>query len=105
MSTWALFILVALAWLSYPVAGGAGVAADVAEGKRPEGSHFSFLPELIVFPAAFLGVAFLIDLFLMPWGRRTVAGLCVLMFAAHVYTFARDLWRLRNADKPIHHRE
>ncbi|MDZ7617715.1 MAG: hypothetical protein U1E05_11960 [Patescibacteria group bacterium] len=105
MSTWVLFILVALAWLSYPVAGGTGVAADVAEGKRPRGAHFSFLPELIVFPAAFLGVALLIDLFLMPWGRRTVAGLCVLMFGSHLYTFARSLGRLRNADKLIRQRE
>jgi hypothetical protein len=99
MSTWMLLVLIGLAWLSYPVAGGAQVAADVAEGKRPQDAGFSFLPELIVFPAAFFGVAALIDFFFKPWGRWIVGGLSVAVLAVNVYVFARSMFRLRRARK------
>jgi hypothetical protein len=99
LSIWTLIILIALAWLSYPFAGAASVSADVLDGKRPKGAGFSFLPELIVFPAAFVGVAALIDFFAMPWGRRIVGGLCVVMLAMHSFLFLRGLLRTRSAKK------
>ncbi len=97
MSLWTLLILIGLAWLSYPLASAATVSADVLDGKRPEGAGFSFLPELIVFPAAFFGGAALIDYFALPWGRRAVGGLCVLMLAGNIYLFLRGLHRIRSA--------
>jgi hypothetical protein len=99
LSIWTLIILIALAWLSYPFAGAASVSADVLDGKRPKGAGFTFLPELIVFPAAFFGMAALIDDFAMPWGRRIVGGLCVVMFAMHVFLFLHSLLRIRSAKK------
>jgi hypothetical protein len=98
LSIWTLIILIGLAWLSYPIAGAAGCAEDVVDGKRPKGAGFSFLPELIILPVAFFGVAALIDFFAMPWGRRIVGGFCVLMFATHVYVILRGLYRLRSAE-------
>jgi hypothetical protein len=97
LSTWTLLILIGLAWLSYPFAGAASVSADVLDGKRPKDAGFSFLPELIIFPAAFFGVAALVDYFAMPWGRRIVGGICVVIFAMHVYVFLRCLRRIRSA--------
>jgi hypothetical protein len=97
LSTLTLVILVGVAWLSYPLAGAAGVAADVLGGRRAKGAGFSFLPEMIVFPAAFFGVAGVIDYFAMPWGRRVVGGVCVVMFGVHVYLFVRGWRRMRSA--------
>jgi hypothetical protein len=97
LSNWTLLIFIGIAWLSYPFAGAASVSADVVDGKRPKGAGFSFLPELIVFPAAFFGVAALIDSFAMPWGRWIVGTICVAMFAMHVYLFMRGLHRIRSA--------
>jgi hypothetical protein len=68
VNTWTL-IIIALAWLPYPFAGVANVSAEVLEGKRHKDAGFSFLPELIVFPALLFGIASLIDCFAMPWGR------------------------------------
>jgi hypothetical protein len=96
LSNWTLLILIGLAWLSYPFAGAAKVSADVLDAKQRRGAGFSFLPELIVFPAAFFGAAALIDYFAMPWGGRLVGGICVVMFAVHVYHFLRGLHRIRS---------
>jgi hypothetical protein len=90
-------MLVALAWLSYPVAGSANVAAEVLQGKRSRGAGFSFLPELLVFPAVFLGVAALLDHFILPWGRRIIGGVCLAMFVAHLYVFVRARRQMRAA--------
>ncbi|MCC7375699.1 MAG: hypothetical protein IT581_13660 [Verrucomicrobiales bacterium] len=78
MSIWTLIIVIAVAWLSYPFAGGARLRLDVLEGRRPKDAGFSFLPELLVFPAAFLCTAIVIDHFAMPYGRRIVGGICIL---------------------------
>lgn len=99
MSVWLLVLLIALAWLSYPVAGAASVSAAIHEGKRDKGSGFSFLPELIVFPAAFLCLAALIDWWAMPWGRMIVGGMCLLMIIAHLVILARSLRRIRLAKR------
>lgn len=99
MSIWTLIILIALAWLSYPFAGVASVSADVLEGKRPKGAGFSFLPELILYPAVFLGIAAMIDSFAMPWGRWIVGGLCVVIFSMHLFLFLRAVLRMRSAKR------
>jgi hypothetical protein len=99
LSIWTLAILITAAWLSYPVAGAAGVAVAVSEGKRPKGAGFSFLPELIAFPAAFFGVAAVIDRLAMPWGRWIVGGLCILMFVMHIYLILRAIRKLHFAKK------
>jgi hypothetical protein len=98
MSIWTLVILIALAWLLYPFAGAAGVRVAVLEGKRPKDAGFSFIPELIVFPVVFLGVAAVIDYFAMPYGRWIVGGICVAMLAQHVYVFLRSLIRIRQLE-------
>ncbi len=66
MPFWTLVLLIALAWLSYPIVGALGVAASVAEGTLPKDAGFSFMLELIVFPPLFLGVAVLVDHFALP---------------------------------------
>jgi hypothetical protein len=97
MSLWTLLILILVAWLPYPFVGAVGVAANVAEGKSPPGAGFSFLPELLVFPPLFLGVAALVDAFVMPWGRLIVGALCVVLVALHASTIVRYMIRLRRA--------
>ena len=67
MSLWILISLIALFWLSYPIFGGIGVAALVASGERSDDAGFSFLPELIVLPPVFFGIAAAIDYIAMPW--------------------------------------
>jgi hypothetical protein len=94
MSIWIFAILLGLTWLTYPIAGAANVSASVLEGRLPRGAGFSFLPELVVLPAAFLGVAELLDHFIPPWGRRIVGGVCVVMFVAHVYVYIRARRRM-----------
>ena len=98
MSIWTLLILIAFAWLSYPFAGGAAVHLAVLEGRRPSGAGFSFLPELIVLPIAFFGVAALVDYFAMPVGRWIVAGVCATMLALHVYVFLRSFIRIQQLE-------
>jgi hypothetical protein len=98
MSIWTLIVLIALAWLLYPFAGAAGVHVAVLEEKRPKNAGFSFLPELIVFPVAFFGVAAAIDYFAMPYGRWIVAGICVAMLALHVCVFLRCFIRVRQLE-------
>ena len=102
MSIWILIILIALTWLLYPFVGAAGVHVAVLEGKRPKDAGFSFLPELIVFPPAFLGVAEVIDYFAMPYGRWIVAGICVAMLALQGYALRRIAIRIRQLE---HHRK
>ena len=99
MSIWTLIILIALTSLLYPLAGAARVQLAVLEGKRPKGAGFSFLPELIVFPLAFFGVAAAIDLFVMPYGRWIVAGICVAMLALQVYELVRCFIRIRQIER------
>ena len=81
---WTLLILIGLAWGSYPIAGAARCAP---------GHGFSFLPELLIFPAVFFGVARLIDDFAMPWGRCTVGGVCLAMLVIHLSIIIRYLRR------------
>jgi hypothetical protein len=71
----------------------------VSERKRPKGAGFSFLPELIVFPAAFFGAAAVIDRLAMPWGRWIIGGLCILVFVMHVYLILRAIRKLHFANK------
>lgn len=97
MSIWTLIIVIAVAWLSYPFAGGARLRLDVLEGRRPKDAGFSFLPELLVFPAAFLCTAIVIDHFAMPYGRRIVGGICILMIGGHAIEVLRCYIRLRRA--------
>lgn len=89
-----LLVLLAAAWLTYPLAGIADVRASVAEKKRPPGSGFSFLPELIVFPASFLGVSWLIDWIAKPWGRNLVGSLCLVMAIHHLFVLVRRLMKI-----------
>ena len=100
MPFWTLILLIALAWLSYPLVGAIGVAAAIAEDKRPKDAGFSFMPELIVFPPLFLGIAMLIDFFAMPWGRWIIGTLCIVMlvfgFIACIRNFV-TIRRLKNA--------
>jgi hypothetical protein len=101
MPFWTLVLLIALAWLSYPIVGALGVAVAVARGSRPEDAGFSFLPELIVFPPLFLGLAMLIDYFAMPWGRWIVGILCIAMLAFGLIACIRSvvvIHRIKNAE-------
>ena len=91
MPLWLLILLIASAWLLYPIVGAIGVAAAIAEGTRPKDAGFSFLPELIVFPPLFLGTAILIDYFAMPWGRWVIASLSVIML---IYGFVVSVYSL-----------
>lgn len=99
MSLWAFVVLVVVTWLSYPFAGGAVVRLEVLEGKRPKDAGFSFLPELLVFPAAFFVAAAVIDHFAMPYGRWLVGGVCVLMLGVHGYILARCFVRFRRLER------
>jgi polyferredoxin len=85
--------------VSYPIAGAASVAVNAIEGKCPKDAGFSFLPEVIVFLAASFGLATLIDYFAMPWGRRTVGGLCVVVIIQHLYIIVRGIRRIRSTKK------
>ncbi|XZE53019.1 hypothetical protein SH139x_004732 [Planctomycetaceae bacterium SH139] len=95
MPLWTLILLIALAWLSYPIVGTIGLAAAIAEGTRPKDAGFSFMPELIVFPPLFLGVAVLIDYFAMPWGRWIVAALSIVMLICGFVVSLRNLIVMR----------
>ncbi len=99
MPFWTLLLLIALAWLAYPIVGAIAVAAAIAEGTRPKDAGFSFLPELIVFPAMFLGTAKLIDYFAMPWGRWIVSALCIFMLVYGLCISLRNLKTIREAKK------
>jgi hypothetical protein len=98
MSIWILIVLIALAWLLYPVTGAAGVHVAVLEGKRPKDAGFSFLPELIVFPAVFFGVAAAIDYLAMPYGRWIIAGVCVAMLVLQAFVLLRCFMRVRQLE-------
>lgn len=91
MPSWVLYLLIAAAWLTYPFFG----AASVAETEPPGNSGFSFLPELIVFPPIFWGVAYAIDSIATPWGRWIVSLLCVIMLVAGTVGFVRNVMALR----------
>ncbi|MFO0942581.1 MAG: hypothetical protein U0930_17735 [Pirellulales bacterium] len=99
MPYWWLVLLISAAWLLYPIAGGINVAALVVEGKRPIGAGFSFLPELIVFPACFFIVAAAIDWIAMPWGRLLIGLLCVIMISSLVWTALRSIYVLQRTRK------
>ena len=71
--------MIASFWLLYPVFGAIGVAAAVSRGERPQDAGFSFLPELIIFSPFFFGLAFVIDYVAMPWGRRIVSSICIML--------------------------
>jgi hypothetical protein len=100
MSLWVLVTLVATAWLFYPIVGAFGVAAAVAEGSRPQGAGFSFLPEVLIFPPLFLGLALLIDYFAWPWGRWIIGSICIAMMAVGLVSCVRSalvIHRFKNA--------
>ena len=80
MPFWILSLIVAATWLTYPIAGAIGVAASVAKGTSPEDAGFSFLPELIVFPALSIGAALSLDYFVAPMGSVLVGGFTAIMF-------------------------
>ncbi len=48
MPFWTLLLLIALAWLAYPIVGAIAVAAAIAEGTRPKDAGFSFLIPVVV---------------------------------------------------------
>lgn len=99
MSFSTLILLIAATLLLYPIVGAIGVAAAIAEGSRPKDAGFSFMPELLVFPPVFLGVASLIDYFVMPWGRWAIGSLCVTMIVYYGVASVRCLIVIRRADK------
>lgn len=99
MPFWTLILLIALAWLSYPIVGAIGVAAAIADGTRPKDAGFSFLPELIVFPPLFLGLAMLIDFFAMPWGRWIVAALSIIMMSYGLIVSIRNVIVIRRVKR------
>ena len=97
MSWWALLILVTLTWILGVVVGAAGVAANVATGKRPSGAGFSWLPIFPGAPLAFFGIAMAVDAAAAPWGTRIVAGLHAAFVALWLAMMVNDLRRLRAA--------
>ena len=99
MPFWMLILLIALAWLSYPIVGAIGVAAAIAEGTRPKDAGFSFMPEWIVCPPLFLGFAMLIDYLAMPWGRWIVAALCMIMMSYGLIVSIRNMIVMRRLRK------
>ena len=58
MTLWVLYVLIAAAWLTYPFFGATWVAAQNSMTDPPGKSGFSSLPELIIYPPIFCGVAF-----------------------------------------------
>jgi hypothetical protein len=92
--------LIALAWLTYPLAGAARVSVDVLDGKRPEGAGFSFLPELVIFPTVFFVAAWAIDSSAPPLGSLIISVLCTMMLVLHVYELARAVYRHRSSPRP-----
>lgn len=99
MPLWTLILLIALNWLMYPIVGAISVGEAIARGNRPEDASFSFMPELIVFPPLFLGLAMLIDYFVEPWGRWIVATLCVAMMLWGVVISVRSLAATRRIEE------
>ena len=99
MPLWVLYTLVAAAWLTYPIFGAAGVSAANSKTDPPGDAGFSSLPELIVFPPIFLGIAFAIDSIAMPWGRWIIGLLCVIMLVTGTVGFVRDIATLRRNTK------
>lgn len=99
MGMWSLVILIGLVSFSYPVVGAYCVHADSLEGKRPKDAGFSFAPELILFVVASFGLAALIDYFAVPWGRRIVGGLCVVILSALLHSSLNACRRIRSAKR------
>ena len=97
MSIWILISLIALFWILYPIFGATGVGAAISRGDRPEDAGFSFLPETIVFPPVFFGIAMAIDYVAMPWGRLIVASFCVLLIAWGVIASTYSIIEIRRA--------
>lgn len=84
-------------WASWVVAGAVATAADVAEGRRPQGAGFSFLPVVPVFPLLFWGAATLVDRVVSPWGTYSVIALHLGMLLAHIRGTVLALARRRAA--------
>jgi hypothetical protein len=91
--------MIAAAWLSYPIAGAANLGALTAEGKAAEDAGFSFMPELIVFPPMFFGIAWGIDRIAEPWGSRLIAAVCAVMICLHIKVVIQGFRRIRIAEK------
>jgi hypothetical protein len=87
-------MFIGLAWGTYPLAGAAQVAIYIQQGKRPADAGFSFLPEVLIFPLLFFGIAAGINSRAeAPTGSWLVAGLCCLMLAWHLLVLTRYfLW-------------
>ena len=99
MTLWVLYVLIAAAWLTYPFFGATWVAAQNSMTDPPGKSGFSSLPELIIYPPIFCGVAFVIDSIAMPWDRWIVAMLCVIMLLAGTIGFIQNVLKLRRNAK------
>lgn len=95
MPLWALILLIVVTWLFYPIVGAIGVAAAIAQNKRRKDAGFSFMPELMIFPPIFFGIAMLIDFFAMPWGRWIIGTLCVVMLVFGFISCIRNLLIIR----------
>ena len=99
MPFWLLATVIISTWLLYPIVGAIGVAASVATGDSPEDAGFSFLPELILYPPIFFGIAVLIDSFTNHIGSFVVAGVSAAMIVWMAISTVQNLLTIRQHRK------
>lgn len=97
---WTLVAIVAVAWLLWMVAGLLALEADKLRRKRPADAAFSVLPVIPLFPLLFLGLSYLLDKFVPPWGTRIVAGLHLILIAVFIVGIIYEWRRIRSLGPP-----
>ena len=100
MSLLALSILVTLVWLLWAVGGAIALHADKLEKKRPQDAGFSIVPIIPLFPLIAILAAAGLDKAVAPWGTRAIGALHVLLALAFLVAIARELIRIRSANRP-----
>ncbi len=100
MPWWILLGLLFIVWLLWGVSAAAEKSAAEAEKGIPHGERrgVSIAPIIPLFPIVLFGIAKLVDLFIYPWGTRTMATLHAVLALIFIYSLVRGLIRLRAAD-------
>lgn len=97
MPSWALLLLLFIAWVLMLVAAGGGKAVDEARRGVPEGKRggVSCFPTIPLVPLFMWGVALGIDALAEPWGTWIVASFHGLLILITLVSIVRAVYRLR----------
>ena len=99
MSLLVLAILATVTWLLWAVGGILALRADKLEHKRPQDAGFSIAPIIPLFPLLAVLLTFVMDKVAAPWGTRTIGGVHAMLMLVFAIGIARELYRLRSANR------